>query len=58
MIPFNKTIVYDDQTILLNRVSYPINELKKIIFKKVFEDNITPYNKNIFRNKSKYITSK
>lgn len=41
MIPFNKTIVYDDQTILLNRVSYPINkELKKIIFKKVFEDNV------------------
>lgn len=40
LIPFNKTVIYDDQSILLKRVSYPINnEVRKIVLKTVYEDN-------------------
>lgn len=40
MIPFTKTVVYDDRSILLKRVDYPTNnELKKIVLKTVYEDN-------------------
>ncbi|WP_162146765.1 helix-turn-helix domain-containing protein [Acholeplasma granularum] len=40
MIPFNQTVVYTDQTILLKRIEFPINnELKKIVLKTVYEDN-------------------
>lgn len=40
MIPFNKTVVYNDLTLLLKRVDYPINnEIKKLVLKSVYEDN-------------------
>lgn len=40
MIPFTKTVIYDDLSILLKRVEFPINnEVRKLVLKTVYEDN-------------------